>query len=416
MLCLIDRLLKSVTVIKIASVFLNNGLRQALALVISVFIARTYGPSGQGEYALFTSLTMVIALICSLGLVNALVFMIKKKCLTLHHAAAILFLHSSIAILVVIGVITVGITLANPVLLEINHPIWLIGGLFFFYYQGSYLNLLLTNHLLANGDIRNHRRQMVAIPLITFGTLFAGNSFFGTDDFHPIIALVVGEFLTATFFLAKLIKLNNFTTIRLGMLKEIYCYALRSYLAGLTGTILSKLDNIILGVYAGVDAVGLYSTAKSLTQFIQSVPMAFSGYLLGLFVERGKQEGVKLVLRSSATILLLTILVALPILLAPSWMLNFIYGPEFVEVSYALMILAVAAVAFGASSPILGFLNANNRPGASSVASVISAVLTVTLLLIFVPTMSYNGAAIANLIGSLAILALRYWIFLSHTK
>jgi O-antigen/teichoic acid export membrane protein len=204
--------------------------------------------------------------------------------------------------------------------------------------------------------------------------------------------------------------------LQFGVLKEIYCYALRSYLAGLTGTILSKLDNIILGVYAGVDAVGLYSTAKSLTQFIQSVPMAFSGYLLGLFVERGKKGGVKLVLRSSATIFLLTTLVALPILLAPSWMLNFIYGPEFVEVSYALMILAVAAVAFGASSPILGFLNANDLPGASSVASVISAVLTVTLLLVFIPTMSYNGAASANLIGSLVILALRYWIFLRHTK
>lgn len=417
MVQILDRVRKSRTATKVASVFVNNGLRQILALCISVFVARSYGATGRGEYALFSSLTTGIALVCSLGLVNALVYKMKMGHLALKQATLLLFTHSAVAIFLILVVVTGAKLLLNPALLEIEQPIWLIGLLFFLYYQGSFLNLLLTSHLLACGDTRNHRRQMVAIPLVTFSTLFAGYALLGEEVFHPVLALVAGECLTAVVLVALLINWGGEpAALSLIAIKDTYSYALRSYLTGLTGTVLTKLDNLVLGAYAGVEAVGFYATAKSFSQVIQSVPMAFSGYLFGLFVERGFTDGLRLVFKSSGAILFLTLCVALPLFLAPSWILDFVYGSEFTEAATSLTILAAAAVVVGSSNPILGFLNANNRPGASSMISVISAALTVFLFLVFVPSMSYNGAAYATLAGSVAILILRYAFILALPK
>ena len=65
----------------------------------------------------------------------------------------------------------------------------------------------------------------------------------------------------------------------------------------------------------------------------------------------------------------------------------------------------------GTSNPILNFLNAQNRPGASSIISIGSSILTAILLFILVPELSYRGAALATLFGALTILIMRYTYF-----
>ena len=88
-----------------------------------------------------------------------------------------------------------------------------------------------------------------------------------------------------------------------------------------------------------------------------------------------------------------------------------VYGAAFKEASSALVILAIAAIIAGTSNPILNFLNAQNRPGASSIISIGSSILTAILLFILVPELSYRGAALATLFGALTILIMRYTYF-----
>lgn len=393
--------------------FVNNGLRQVLALVISIFVARTYGVTGRGEYALFSSVVSVIALVSSLGLVNALVYEVKLKQQTLKEAVILLVSHSTLALSVILATYALVEVILNPVQIEIEYRLWFIGITFVLYYLGTLLNLLLTSYLLAIGDTRNHLSQMVAIPWLTLVILLAGYFLLGAEGFHPVLALVAGESLSAIIFLAYLVDWRIPAIISFASLKRTYSYALRSYLSGLTGSAHSKLDDLVVGAYSGAGAVGLYATAKSFYQVILSIPKAFSGYLFGLFVERRFANGVDLVHRASFAIFFLTFLVAIPLFFAPTWLLSVIYGPEFTEAAPALVILVAAAIASGSSNPILGFLNANNRPGASSLTSLVSMVISVALLFILVPMMSYNGAAYAVLGGAIVILIMRYGFFLS---
>lgn len=412
----IKQVLKSRTANRIASVFFNNGVRQILTLLISVLVARIYGPIGRGEYALFASLTTVIALVCSVGLVTALIYQMKKGALSLKQSVRLLCTHSGVAICIVALIFSGVKILFDPALIDNDYPIWKISALFFLYYNALLLNLLLTSHLLAIGDIRNHRRQMILIPTSTVVTFVAGYILLGQEDFHPVYSLVAGECFSVVLILVYLTKWDGPSEIPRSVLNDTYSYAIRGYVSGLTNTILSRVDNLVLGAYAGIESIGIYATAKSFYQVIKSVPMAFSGYLFGLFVERGFADGGRLVFKSSGAIFILTLCAALPLFMDPSLILDFIYGPDFAKAADTVMILAIAAVIAGISSPILGFLNAHNRPGASSIISVISALLTVACLFMFVPSMSYLGAAYASLIGALMTLILRYGYFLNLTQ
>jgi O-antigen/teichoic acid export membrane protein len=413
---MIRRLFNSHTASRVATVFLNNGLRQVLALVISIFVARIYGASGRGEFALFSSIVTLVALVSSLGLVNALVYEVKLKQQSLKEAVMLLLAHSIIAM----GLLSICLVLvylvADTAQFQTGYPFLAIGICLFLYYLSTLLNLLLTSYLLANGDTRNHLFQMVSIPLITLATLLTGYFVIGKEGFHPVFALVAGEFFAAVVFLSYLVDWRSTAGFSIMSLKNTYSYALRSYVSGLTGTVLSKLDDLVVGAYSGVEAVGFYATAKSFYQVVLSVPKAFSGYLFGLFVERKFSSGVSLVLKASGVIFFVTLVVALPLFIAPAWFLQVIYGPEFTVASTALVILAAAAIASGTSNPILGFLNAHNRPGTSSLTSLISMMISVMLLFILVPTMSYDGAAYASLIGAIAMLTMRYGAFLSVSK
>jgi O-antigen/teichoic acid export membrane protein len=407
-----NRLLKSQTAKRVATVFFNNFLRQVLSLCITIFVARSYGATGRGEYALFSSLVTVIALICSLGLVNALVYMMKTGHMALKQAAMLLFAHSTAAIALIFSIVAAVEVVANPSWLEMRYSFWLIGVLFFLYYHGLYLNLMLTSHLLAVGDTRNHRRQMVAIPLVTLAMILCGYAVLGEEDFHPVLGLIVGECLTSVLMLLYLMNWRAPVKTPFPLLKDCYSYSLRSYFSGLTGAVLTKMDNLVLGSFAGVEALGFYASAKSLCQLVQSVPIAFSGFLFGLFVERAGSAGRILVFKSSAAILSLSLCLSAPIYVGSSWILSSVYGSEFTEAADALTILVVAAVAAGASNPVASFLNANNQPGASSLLSLTSASLSAALLFALVPHMSYNGAAYATLIGSITLAILRYCYFL----
>lgn len=400
--------LNSPTVSRVATVFMNNGLRQVLTLFISVSIARNYGAAGRGEYALFSSISTIIALILSLGLVNGLIYQLKLGNIQLKQAASLLFVHSSTAFLIVLAVLwAVGEGWRSTFFGDI-HSLPVVVALFFLYYQAVLLNLLLTSSMLVFADMRNHRRQMVVIPVSTIATLLVGSLILGTEVFHPIYALVFGECTSAMYFMFRVSGVEAPIPKSRFPFHAVYAYSLRSYVSGLAGTVLSKVDNVVIGSFSGVEALGIYAAAKSFFQIVQSIPKAFSGYLLGLFVERDMAQGRRLATKAATVIFLIMSLVSLPLAIFPEWCIRTIYGAEYTPGATALQLLLAAAVIGGTSNPIMGYLLGNNRPGTSSFASLSGALVTIAILVALVPSLSYLGAGIAILCGAVALSAFRY--------
>lgn len=393
---------------KVAGIFANNGARQILAMVISALVARFYGVTGRGEYALFTSITPLLALVCSLGLVNALVFQLKSGIVTLKQAVFLLVLHASLTLPVILG---------GHALLQVLWPGLLLGAAavsgwtvlnFVVYFVVLLVNLLLTSHLLAAGNTRLHRLQMILIPATTLLFLLAGTVVWGTEGFHPVIALVLSETVIAVYLVTRLWDAGSALFIPASDLKAAYSYALRSYISGMTGTVLAKIDNLMVAGFAGVSELGVYAVAKSFYQLIMSIPQAFAGYLFGLFVEQNQRESLALFFRISTLIFILTTGIALPLLLFPDWIVTTIFGPEFSGATLIIRVLVIAAIIASVSMPALRFMLAYDQPGLASLFSMASGLATAAALVVLVPKFSYVGAGYATLIGACLIFVLRF--------
>lgn len=392
---------------KVVAIFANNSARQILAIVISVVVARLYGVTARGEYALFTSITALLALVCSLGLANALVFQLKSGTVTLKQAVFLIILHASLTLPVILGV---------HALLGVLWPGLPIGAAassgwtalnFVVYFVVLLVNLLLTSHLLAAGNIRLHRLQMILIPATNLLFLLAGTMVWGTERFHPVIALVLSETVIAVYLATRLWEVGSPLFIPASDLKATYSYALRSYISGLTGTVLTKIDNLMVAGFVGISELGIYAVAKSFYQLIMSIPQAFAGYLFGLFVEQSHRDSYALVFRSTTLIFILTTVIAMPLLIFPEQIVTTIFGSEFTGIKSILRLLVIAALISSISIPALRFMLAHNKPGLASMHSFAGGLATVGALFALVPQFSYMGAGYATLIGACLIFVLR---------
>ena len=172
-----------------------------------------------------------------------------------------------------------------------------------------------------------------------------------------------------------------------------------------------RADYWLISIYYDNVSVGVYAQASKFAQLIWIIP----GVLAGLIVPALKNEKQKLTESAFISLcrvlfyihIVLMLLLIIAALIIYSFFLPSIYFDGFLS----LLIMIPGYLIFTITTILAAYFSANRLLKINLIGSVLCCVLMILLDLLLIPSLSYKGAAIANLIAYSVTTA--YFIFRS---
>jgi O-antigen/teichoic acid export membrane protein len=373
-------------------------------VVTSLLGARALGPAGRGDLLVIALWPLVIAMLAQLGLPNAHRYWMAKE----PERCSRLFSNSVIYTLI-IGLIS--ITLADLVVPHLvgqrsPHVMTLVR-----IYQVNIPAALFLN--LMRGLLEGTRRfgwsgMARLLSFIVQGAGFAGLWWFGnltvSTATYTLIVAQTASALLATFAVWR--QLRPRWQPSWAEFKNSMHYGLRDYPGTVADFTTLRLDQLMLGGMAASSAIGLYVVAVRLSE----VTTYFSGAVADAILpevagSRGGKQAEFLLSRTLRLTLYINVLVLIPLWIAAPFLLKVLFGASFVPATGAFRWLLAAAVVWSAGAIVISGLQGFGYPGLSTIARFLSAAVTVPALIVLIPRMGIEGAAIASLMGYSVMLA-----------
>lgn len=176
-------------------------------------------------------------------------------------------------------------------------------------------------------------------------------------------------------------------------------------------TIYSRIDQVILKNYINAEAVGLYSSAVTLSEVWYFVPGIIVSTLFPAMLNTQKentQEYGQRVLKLTYLLIGISTCIALIGTIFAKPILYFIYGFDFINAYTALQLYIWSGIGVSLGIVLTQYLIAEKLSSIILYMSIIGMIINVTLNLILIPQYGINGAALSTLIsytvGPLSIL------------
>jgi enterobacterial common antigen flippase len=367
------------------------------SVVTSLVGARALGPAGRGDLLIITLWPLVTALLAELGLPNAYRYWIAKE-----PARVSSLFSNAILYTVVAGATSIGLAyfVVPHLVTQPSTGIVLVR-----IYLLNIPGVILLDFM--RGMLEGARRfgWAGAARLIFFGvqaTGFAGLWFanrltVATATYTMMLAQTTAMTLSVA---AVCWQLRPEWAPSWIEFKTSMQYGMRDYAGGLADYATLRMDQIMLSAMATNGAIGLYVMAVRLSEVTTFAGTAFADALMPEVASSSEADRAESLLgRTLRLTIYFNVLVLAPLWLAAPWILRTLFGPGFVPATSAFRWLLVAAVIWSASAVVIRGLQGFGHPGMTTVARFLSALITVPALIILLPRLGIEGAAIASLIG-----------------
>lgn len=380
---------------KVSETFVTRILIMAIALAVSVVIARLLGPAGQGLYATALALGAVGVQFGNLGLSTTNTYLAAKN-----KGNVPLLLGNSIFVTIVFGFLVVG-TIAvvkqlAPSYVPLNGTLlylamfWTFPGLLLLFSQSLLLGCQQVRTFNLVEIFQRSIHVFFLAACVTLG-MVSEQLLFGF--------LLLALCFTALFALYKIFHLSErqlpFPSIRL--LKATGWYGISAYLAGLFSYLCLRFDLLMLKSMAGSAEAGYYSIAVSLSDVVYTLPVVVGTILfsklssLNDFYE--KRRFVYKVLLLLGGVMLLGLAVAY---YAVFPLLPMLYGEEFRPSIQPFAILLPGIYCLSLSTIVQNFIASVGRSWLMFIGPFIAFALNLPLNLILIPQYGGSGAAMAS--------------------
>ncbi len=185
-----------------------------------------------------------------------------------------------------------------------------------------------------------------------------------------------------------------------GLARGLLVFGAQSWAGTVASILVLRLDQVLLAPLVGSAQLGLYAVAVSLAEVPATLQIAVRDVL---FTTATDSQDPRIVARGSRMLIVVTAIVAaVGALLAPV-LLPVVFGAEFREAAGMAQVLFLAGVPSGVVSIVGIGLLSTGRPGARSIALVAGLVVNVGLLLLLVGPLGAIGAAWATVAAYLVI-------------
>lgn len=161
------------------------------------------------------------------------------------------------------------------------------------------------------------------------------------------------------------------------------------------------LGVMILGYFAGKDAVAYYKIASSVASIINKVvdPLYEAIYpeLIKFTTSNAYTDFKKMIKSTTKALVFIIIPAAVIMIIFAEPIISIVFGSDYLPATNALRIMAAAMLILKLTFWINPALLSMNRPGLRTILGLISTVFYLALMLVLAPEYSYVGAALAFL-------------------
>ncbi|MGY1620131.1 flippase [Geodermatophilus sp. SYSU D00691] len=169
----------------------------------------------------------------------------------------------------------------------------------------------------------------------------------------------------------------------------------------------ARFDAVLLGVWKGPAAVGLYQAATNLVLYFNVVPRSINRALfprMGRAWPRRPDEFARLRDLSLRLVALIGVPITVASLLLAPRTIDFLYGAEFAPVvlTYQLLVVVIPVRMLGHTLSLS--LAAIDRQSARTVAVTVVALVNIGLNCVLIPRWSYLGAAVSSVLCEIGLL------------
>lgn len=381
----------------------DRGIRLAVGLLMSVWVARYLGPSQLGQYNFAMAFAAFFAVFATLGLDSVVVrdlVRLPDQAPEILGATFVLRIAGATSS-ILFTILAINCLRPQDETSHLLVVIFAVGNLFLafdaidFWFQSR----VQSRHVVV--------ARMSAFLVISVGRallILGGSGITGFAVATALEAAVAGGLLVVAHRRQglKLIDWQPTRRVVFALLRETWPLALSSFAV----TVSLRIDQVLLGELVGDRVVGLYGAATRFTELFNFFPMALISSLApGLIA--AKQANQALYQRRVRQLLGVFawsgMVFAMVLSLSADWLMLLLYGKAFREAApiMALHVWAMPFVFMGIGQT--QWLVTEGRTGFALLRTLLLAGLTVLLNLLFIPQWGMMGAAAATLIAQACV-------------
>ena len=209
--------------------------------------------------------------------------------------------------------------------------------------------------------------------------------------------IFIPAFILSFFFIVKFNP--EFKNISQEEMKSFSSFSFIVLITNIIQFVAFRADYWFLSIYYDNDTVGVYAQAAKFAQLLWIIP----GVLAGLIVPALKNENQKLTesaFISLCRVLFYTHAILTILLIGVSFVIYmFFLPPIYFSGFFSLLVMLPGYLLFTITTILAAYFSANRLLKVNLIGSILCCVFILLLDLLLIPTLSYKGAAIANLIA-----------------
>lgn len=371
---------------------------QAAVLGLGVFTgvasARLLGPEGRGELGAITLWPMVLVLVASLGLNQAIVFHVGKRRFALAEVwtgALALWLVQSLA------VIAAGWALLPVVLRHYGPEARHLGLVFLAFVPLSMLGGFPSS--LAQG-----RLDLLSFTLLRgiAPAIYASGLAVLILRSHATVSEIVGVQIAALCLAVGAALWVAFGRMRVRFAwsrtacGDLLRFGFKSNLSSVAFYVNQRLDQLLLSLFVAPRDLGLYVVAVALASAAGFFPQAVGAVTIATGSNLDPEAARLMIARSFRLTLGVLAAGCGALFLICPWLISLGFGPSFSAAATACRILLPGTVALGLNQVLYDGARALEEPLLPSYSEGVSIVVTIAGLLLLLPRFGFLGAAIAS--------------------
>ena len=365
-----------------------------ISLFVIIYLARYLGTVGFGKYNFVFAYLSFFGIITDLGLQTILVREMSRDASITPKLIGNAFIIRLILTIFAVVLSIVVITLMSYPADTTSYIYIATFTIFFISFSDFYATIFQANLRMEYKMIAKLSFKVLSAALI-FWIIFSHGTLM-----QVMIVLVFSEMIKTLIsysFSRKFVKPRF--EIDFGLWKYLFKESLPLALTVVIWIIYYRIDVVMLSIMQGDAQVGIYSAAYKLSEPLSLIPSALMVSLFPIMSASFKTSEERLI-KSYKLAIRYLLIIMLPIAVGTTIIADkiifLIYRAEFVGSATALQMLIWALVFTSASFVLTNLLVSIGKQKLYTASMAICAVVNVTLNFILIPTLSYNGAAIAT--------------------
>lgn len=389
--------------LKVIQTFISRFLILILSFGLVIFSTNMWGSEGKGIISIVVANVALVSFFSSVFSGSSTSYFARK--FKIEHIVGFSYIWS-----LVVGLII-------PLILT-----WIQDGYLQYLIAISILSSLLTTNIslfIGTQDIKRYNLYTVLQQLVHVVFILILVYFVKIEDvsvyFLAQICCLLLLVLASTYHIFRKYKFQEFSLPK-AVFNDMLEYGWKTQLSAFVQFLNYRLSFYFLEHYQGLAAVGIFSVGITFSEAIWTITRSIAVVLYSEVVNSKSIEESIVKTKSSLKIsFTLMMMFFLGILLVPSQVYILIFGKEFANTRFLMLLLTPGIFAVAISDMVGYYFSAIKQLRILNIKSLIGLVLTIALSLIAIPKWGIIGACIVTVSSYVVSSAILFWRFYQTT-